>query len=109
MLSGDKEAVVQQIATQLGLDQAKGGLLPEDKVRAVEGLQSKGRVVAFVGDGINDAPVIATADVGMAMGGLGSDAAIETADVVIQTDHPSKIAHSNQNRQSHKDALYGKT
>ena len=91
MLSGDKESVVQQIAKKLSLDQAKGGLLPEDKVRAVEDLQSNGRLVAFVGDGINDAPVIATANVGMAMGGLGSDAAIETADVVIQTDHPSKI------------------
>lgn len=94
MLSGDKQAVVQKIANQLGLDQAKGGLLPEDKVHEVEVLKRKGRVVAFVGDGINDAPVIAIADVGMAMGGLGSDAAIETADVVIQTDHPSKIATS---------------
>ena len=92
MLSGDKQAVVQKIATQLGLDKAYGGLLPEDKVHEVEGLKSKGRVVAFVGDGINDAPVIAIADVGIAMGGLGSDAAIETADIVIQTDHPSKIA-----------------
>ena len=91
MLSGDKQAVVQKIATQLGLDKAYGGLLPEDKVHEVEGLKSKGRVVAFVGDGINDAPVIAIADVGIAMGGLGSDAAIETADIVIQTDHPSKI------------------
>ena len=95
MLSGDKQAVVQKIATQLGLDKAYGGLLPEDKVHEVEVLKSKGRVVAFVGDGINDAPVIAVADVGIAMGGLGSDAAIETADIVIQTDHPSKIAHRN--------------
>lgn len=92
MLSGDKQAVVDKIAGQLGLDKAAGGLLPEDKVKEVERLKSEGRFVAFVGDGVNDAPVITLADVGMAMGGLGSDAAIETADVVIQTDQPSKIA-----------------
>lgn len=91
MLSGDKQAVVDKIAQQLGLDKAYGGLLPEDKVNEVERLKGEGRTIAFVGDGINDAPVIAIADVGIAMGGLGSDAAIETADVVIQTDHPSKI------------------
>ena len=92
MLPGDKQAVVDKIAGQLGLDKAFGGLLPEDKVKEVERLKSEGRLVAFIGDGVNDAPVITVADVGMAMGGLGSDAAIETADVVIQTDHPSKIA-----------------
>ncbi|MAT54901.1 MAG: cadmium-translocating P-type ATPase [Saprospirales bacterium] len=92
MLSGDKQAVVDDIAKQLKLDKAYGSLLPEDKVKKVKKLKSEGRVVAFVGDGINDAPVITVADVGMAMGGLGSDAAIETADVVIQTDAPSKIA-----------------
>ncbi|MEZ4773806.1 MAG: heavy metal translocating P-type ATPase [Bacteroidia bacterium] len=92
MLSGDKQVVVDKIAGQLGLDKAFGGLLPEDKVKEVERLKSEGRLVAFIGDGVNDAPVITVADVGMAMGGLGSDAAIETADVVIQTDHPSKIA-----------------
>ncbi len=92
MLSGDKQAVVDKIAGQLGLDKAFGGLLPEDKVKEVERMKSEGRSVAFIGDGVNDAPVITIADVGMAMGGLGSDAAIETADVVIQTDHPSKIA-----------------
>ena len=92
MLSGDKQAVVDKIAGQLGLDKAFGGLLPEDKVKEAERLKSEGRLVAFIGDGVNDAPVITVADVGMAMGGLGSDAAIETADVVIQTDHPSKIA-----------------
>lgn len=92
MLSGDKQAVVDKIAGQLGLDKAFGGLLPEDKVKEVERLKSEGHLVAFIGDGVNDAPVITVADVGMAMGGLGSDAAIETADVVIQTDHPSKIA-----------------
>lgn len=92
MLSGDKQAVVDKIAKQLNIDKAIGGLLPEDKVDEVSKLKVLGRKMAFVGDGINDAPVIAMSDVGIAMGGLGSDAAIETADVVIQTDHPSKIA-----------------
>ncbi|MBF9252226.1 cadmium-translocating P-type ATPase [Pontibacter sp. 172403-2] len=92
MLSGDKDSIVQQVAKELQLDEAYGGLLPQDKVSKVEKLKAKGNTVAFVGDGINDAPVITLADVGMAMGGLGSDAAIETADVVIQTDHPAKIA-----------------
>lgn len=92
MLSGDKQAVVDKIAKQLGLDKAFGDLLPEDKVDQVSKLKAAGKKIAFVGDGINDAPVIAMSDVGIAMGGLGSDAAIETADVVIQTDHPSKIA-----------------
>lgn len=92
MLSGDKDALVQNVAAGLGLDEAYGDLLPQDKVKQVERLKAQGRTVAFVGDGINDAPVIALADVGMAMGGLGSHAAIETADVVIQTDQPAKIA-----------------
>ncbi|MBS3992970.1 MAG: heavy metal translocating P-type ATPase [Bacteroidetes bacterium] len=92
MLSGDKQAVVDKIAKQLGIDKAIGELLPEDKIIEVEKLRAAGRTIAFVGDGINDAPVITIADVGLAMGGLGSDAAIETADVVIQTDQPSKIA-----------------
>ncbi|HEY9604276.1 MAG TPA: heavy metal translocating P-type ATPase, partial [Allocoleopsis sp.] len=97
MLTGDSQAVAGQIAQQLGLDSYQAELLPEDKVTAVEKLLwevgKKGKL-AFVGDGINDAPVIARADVGMAMGGLGSDAAIETADVVIMTDAPSKIAEA---------------
>ncbi len=92
MLSGDKQAVVDAISKELGIDRAIGELLPEDKFKEVEKLRAEGKIVAFVGDGINDAPVITLADVGMAMGGLGSDAAIETADVVIQTDQPSKIA-----------------
>jgi len=92
MLSGDKQAVVDKIAETLGLDQAIGGLLPHEKVQWIEKLKQQGKSVAYVGDGINDAPALALADVGIAMGGLGSDAAIETADVVIQTDHPSKIA-----------------
>ncbi|MBL7847237.1 MAG: cadmium-translocating P-type ATPase [Cyclobacteriaceae bacterium] len=93
MLSGDKTSIVQQIAAFLGIDSAFGDLLPEQKVQKVEEIKKDQlKVVAFVGDGINDAPVLALSDVGIAMGGLGSDAAIETADVVIQTDQPSKIA-----------------
>ena len=92
MLSGDKQTVVDQVARALGIDEAYGGLLPDGKVEKVETLKKEGRKLAFVGDGVNDAPVIALADVGIAMGGLGSDATIETADVVIQNDQPSKIA-----------------
>lgn len=93
MLSGDKQAVVNKVAKELGIDEAFGDLLPENKVSKVEAIKKEsGTVIAFVGDGINDAPVLALSDVGIAMGGLGSDAAIETADVVIQTDQPSKIA-----------------
>ncbi|SHL95969.1 heavy metal translocating P-type ATPase [Hymenobacter psychrotolerans] len=92
MLSGDKDSITQRVAKELGIDEAHGGLLPEDKARYVQQYLDAGRKLAFVGDGVNDAPVVALADVGIAMGGLGSDATIETADVVIQTDHPSKIA-----------------
>jgi len=93
MLSGDKDSITQQVAKEMGVDWAKGGLLPEDKLTEVEKLMSENdNKVAFIGDGINDAPVLAASDVGIAMGGLGSDVAIETADVIIQTDQPSKIA-----------------
>ncbi len=91
MLSGDKQAVVNQVAKILGIDNAYGDLLPEGKVEKVEALIKEGRHIAFVGDGVNDAPVIALADAGIAMGGLGSDAAIETADIVIQNDQILKI------------------
>ncbi len=91
MLSGDKNSVVQAVAIQLGITQAFGDLLPEDKVNQVKMLKARSETVAFVGDGVNDAPVVALSDVGIAMGGLGSDATIETADVVIQDDKPSKI------------------
>ncbi|MFZ6011669.1 MAG: heavy metal translocating P-type ATPase [Bacteroidota bacterium] len=92
MLSGDKQAVADKVAKKLGIDRAYGDLLPEHKVMRVEEIKAgKKEPIAFVGDGINDAPVLAISDVGIAMGGLGSDAAIETADVVIQTDQPSKI------------------
>ena len=91
ILSGDKQSVVDQVAKKLGIDEAYGDLLPEGKVEKVEELKNAGLHLAFVGDGVNDAPVVALADVGIAMGGLGSDATIETADVVIQNDQPSKI------------------
>ncbi len=93
MLSGDKSSITRKIAEEIGVDKAYGDLLPEGKVEHLEKLKSENnRVVAFVGDGINDAPVLALSDIGIAMGGMGSDAAIEVADVVIQTDQPSKIA-----------------
>lgn len=92
MLSGDKVSIAEKVAARLGIDKAFGGLLPEEKVEKVEELKRHGARFAFVGDGVNDAPAIALADVGIAMGGLGSDASIETADVVIQTDQPSKVA-----------------
>ena len=93
MLSGDKQEIVNIFAKELGIDKAYGDLLPEDKAVHLEQLNSvPGMSVAFVGDGMNDAPVLALSDVGIAMGGLGSDAAIESADVVIQTDQPSKVA-----------------
>lgn len=91
MLSGDKKAVVDEVARELGVDKAYGDLLPEDKVGHVQKLIDEGRNVAFAGDGVNDAPVVALAQVGIAMGGLGADATIETADVVIQNDEPQKI------------------
>jgi len=97
MLTGDTEETASRIAKQLGLDEYHAGLLPEEKVLKLEQLQGKGnarRKVVFVGDGINDAPVITRADVGIAMGGLGSDAAIEAADVVIMEDMPSKVAEA---------------
>ena len=95
MLTGDADAVGQDVAHRLGLDRAYTELLPADKVDRVEELlaqKSDKGMLAFVGDGINDAPVLARADVGIAMGALGSDAAIEAADVVLMTDEPSKIA-----------------
>lgn len=91
MLSGDKASVVKLVADFLGIKNAFGDLLPEDKVNKVKEIKARGGTVAFVGDGVNDAPVVALSDVGIAMGGLGSDATIETADVVIQDDRPSKI------------------
>ena len=91
MLSGDRTSVVQEVADKLGIQQAYGDLLPEDKANKIKEMKSISSRIAFVGDGVNDAPVVALSDVGIAMGGLGSDATVETADVVIQDDMPSKI------------------
>lgn len=95
ILSGDKQSIVTNFAEKLGITNAYGDLLPEGKVQHLEELrQDETNRIAFVGDGMNDAPVLALSHVGIAMGGLGSDAAIETADVVIQTDQPSKVAEA---------------
>ena len=92
MLTGDKAKVAESVGEKLGIDEVRADLLPGDKVAEVERLISEGRKLAFVGDGINDAPVLTRADVGIAMGALGSDAAIESADVVLMDDDPAKIA-----------------
>ena len=99
MLTGDREDVGKAVAEKLGIDQVYGNLLPGDKVAKVEQLLAQkplGKTLAFVGDGINDAPVLARADIGIAMGGIGSDAAVEAADVVIMDDEPSKIVDTMQ-------------
>ena len=99
MLTGDRDNISESVANELNLDEYHAELLPQDKVSWVEKLmtqKSSGGKLIFVGDGINDAPVLALSDIGVAMGGLGSDAAIEAADVVIMTDEPSKIANSVQ-------------
>ena len=99
MLAGNSQTVARRVAKTLGIRKYEAELLPEEKASAIETLlrnvERHGKV-AFVGDGINDAPVLARADVGIAMGGLGSDAAIETADVVLMTDDPAKVADAIQ-------------
>lgn len=92
MLTGDSRAIAEKVGSEVGIDEIFSELLPAQKVEIVEKLISEGRRVAFVGDGINDAPVLSRADVGIAMGGVGSDAAIEAADIVLMDDKPSKIA-----------------
>ncbi len=94
MLTGDNACAAEAVANQLGIDRFYAGLLPEDKVSIFEGLIRRDGKIAFVGDGINDAPVLARADVGVAMGALGSDAAVETADVVLMNDSPMKMAEA---------------
>lgn len=107
MLSGDKTAITQKLAKELGIDQAFGDLLPEDKVKQLEAIKKDpNNRVAFVGDGINDAPVLALSDLGMAMGAMGSDAAIETADVVIQNDQPSRIVTAIKIGKATKRVVY---
>jgi Cd2+/Zn2+-exporting ATPase len=97
MLTGDAEAVAKQVAAEVGLTDYRAELLPQDKVTCIEALMKEcsGRQkLAFVGDGINDAPVLSRADIGIAMGALGSDAAIEAADVVLMDDDPRKVARA---------------
>jgi Cd2+/Zn2+-exporting ATPase len=107
MLSGDKDAVTQKVASELDIKTAKGGLLPEDKLHELEVLKvNPQNSIAFIGDGINDAPVLAASHVGIAMGGLGSDVAIETADVVIQTDQPSKVVKAIQISRSTRNIVW---
>ena len=99
MLTGDRENISESVANELNLDEYHAELLPQDKVSWVEKLMTQktsGGKLIFVGDGINDAPVLALSDIGVAMGGIGSDAAIEASDVVIMTDEPSKIADAIQ-------------
>ena len=92
MLSGDKDSITKKVASFLCINKAKGGLLPEDKLKEVNTIKKDpNKFVAFIGDGINDAPVLAASDIGIAMGAMGSDVAIETADIIIQTDQPSKV------------------
>jgi Cd2+/Zn2+-exporting ATPase len=106
MLSGDKSAIVKKVSAELGIDEHHGDLLPEGKVALVQQLKNQGRNIAFMGDGVNDAPVVALADVGFAMGGLGSDATIETADIVIQNDQPSKIVSAIKIGKITKSVVY---
>ncbi len=94
LLSGDKSLVVESVAKSVGIEESYGDLLPQDKVAKIEEIKQRGERVAFVGDGVNDSPVIAFSDVGIAMGGLGSDAAVEIADVVIQDDNLHRIVTS---------------
>ena len=99
MLTGDKKEAADKVAKEINIDKIYSELLPADKVAKVEELLSNkdnSKALAFVGDGINDSPVLARADIGIAMGGLGSDAAIEAADIVIMTDEPSKVAKAIQ-------------
>ena len=92
MLTGDQENVANAVGKKLGIDTVYANLLPQEKVSIVEQLLSEKKIVGFIGDGINDAPVLTRCDIGIAMGGLGSDAAIEAADVVLMDDNPEKIA-----------------
>ncbi len=105
MLTGDAKTVGEAVGKELGLDEVHAELLPQQKVEEIEKIDAAKHgkeKIAFVGDGINDTPVLARADVGIAMGGLGSDAAIEAADIVIMTDEPSKIATAVKNCKTHK-------
>src|SRR5690625_8038614 len=92
MLTGDDERVASAVASQLGISQVRAGLLPEDKLDVISDLNSRGKVTAMIGDGVNDAPALAAADVGLAMGAGGTAVAVETADVALMTDDRSRVA-----------------
>src|SRR5690606_32628762 len=94
MLTGDNQAVADRVAAQAGIGEVRAGLLPEDKLRAVRELQDAGHTVAMLGDGVNDAPALATADVGVALGAIGSAVAIETADIALLHDDLMKLPHA---------------
>jgi Cd2+/Zn2+-exporting ATPase len=94
MLTGDNEHAARRVASLLGIDEVRAGLLPEEKVQAIRELQAAGRVVAMVGDGVNDAPALATADVSIAMGGSGTEVAVETADIALMTDNLERVPES---------------
>lgn len=94
MLTGDNEGTARKIASQTGIDRYFSDLLPEDKVEAIKRIQAEGKTVAMVGDGINDTPALATADLGIAMGGAGTDTAMETADIVLMADNLEKLPHT---------------
>ncbi len=96
MLTGDNAHTARLVGDRLGLDEVRAGLLPEDKARVVEELRASGRRVAMIGDGVNDAPALATADVGIAMGGSGTDVSMETADIVLMTDRLDQLAHARR-------------
>ncbi|MNI68586.1 putative cadmium-transporting ATPase [compost metagenome] len=94
MLKGDNKGTAKQVAASAGVDDFMAELMPEDKVSAIKQLQAGGKVVAMVGDGINDAPALATANLGIAMVGAGTDAAIETADIILMADNLEKLPHT---------------
>ncbi|SKF62258.1 cation-transporting P-type ATPase C [Mycobacteroides abscessus subsp. abscessus] len=94
MLTGDRDSVARAVAAQVGITDVRAGLLPEDKLQAIADLQAGGATVAMVGDGVNDAPALATADTGIAMGAAGSGLAVETADIALMTDRLDRVAHA---------------
>ena len=106
MLTGDKRAIGEKIGRAIGIDEVRAELLPDEKVNELEKLMADGCRAAYTGDGINDAPVLARVDIGIAMGGMGTDAAIEAADVVIMNDDVTKILTAIKYRKGHRELWY---